>query len=123
MEELITITKTEKVTIKHKFIENRNVNSLVHNEQEEERSDKSDPKISIILLNDDTTPMNYVVLVLTEIFNYSESKSNELMLEAHTTGSAVIGTFPEEKGYFFLIKLELLNFAKGYDLKYIIKEL
>ena len=55
------------------------------------------PKLYKVLLhNDDYTPMEFVVLVLLQIFNKSESDATSIMLHAHTHGYAVAGVYTFE---------------------------
>lgn len=50
----------------------------------------------IILLNDDFTPMKFVVHVLELFFSMHREKAIQIMLAVHTTGRAVCGTFPKD---------------------------
>ena len=50
----------------------------------------------VLILNDDFTPMEFVVVVLKSIFGMSESGATQLMLEIHRTGIGVAGVFPYE---------------------------
>lgn len=56
----------------------------------------------VIFLNDDKTPMELVIELLTGIFKHSESKAKEITLEIHETGSSIVGIYPfeiaEQKG-------------------------
>ena len=56
----------------------------------------------VIFLNDDQTPMELVIELLTGIFKHTESKAKEITLEIHETGSCVVGIYPfeiaEQKG-------------------------
>jgi ATP-dependent Clp protease adaptor protein ClpS len=55
------------------------------------------PKLYKVLLhNDDFTPMEFVVLVLIQVFNKSESDATSIMLHAHTRGYAVAGVYSYE---------------------------
>jgi len=57
----------------------------------------SEPKRwKVIILNDDTTPMEFVVTVLTDIFRHTETTANDIMLQIHQTGSGVAGTYSFE---------------------------
>lgn len=47
----------------------------------------------VIMHNDDYTPMDFVVLVLMEIFKKEQTEAVRLMLQVHEGGSAVVGTF------------------------------
>jgi ATP-dependent Clp protease adaptor protein ClpS len=56
----------------------------------------------VIFLNDDQTPMELVIELLTGIFKHTESKAKDITLEIHETGSCVVGIYPfeiaEQKG-------------------------
>ena len=56
----------------------------------------------VIFLNDDKTPMDLVIELLTGIFKHTESKAKEITLEIHETGSSIVGVYPfeiaEQKG-------------------------
>ena len=54
------------------------------------------PLYKVILLNDDYTPMEFVVIVLMRFFRMNEEKAWQLMYAVHTTGSAVVGIFPRD---------------------------
>ncbi|ADO42056.1 ATP-dependent Clp protease adapter ClpS [Ketogulonicigenium vulgare] len=57
---------------------------------------KRPPLYKVMLLNDDYTPMEFVVLVLQRFFSLDESRSVEIMLAVHTKGVAVVAVFPYE---------------------------
>jgi ATP-dependent Clp protease adaptor protein ClpS len=63
---------------------------------------KAKPKLArprlfkVILHNDDYTPMEFVVLVLREVFNKSDADASAIMLHAHTHGMAVAGVYTFE---------------------------
>jgi ATP-dependent Clp protease adaptor protein ClpS len=55
------------------------------------------PKMwKVIFLNDDQTPMELVIELLTKIFKHSESSAKEVTLEIHNTGSGIAGVYPFE---------------------------
>lgn len=55
------------------------------------------PKLwKVIFLNDDKTPMEFVIEILTGIFKHSAEQARDLTLEIHNTGSAVVGIYPHE---------------------------
>jgi len=57
----------------------------------------SEPKRwKVILLNDDVTPMEFVIAVLTEIFRHSPDTARDVMLQVHETGSGVAGIYSFE---------------------------
>jgi len=50
----------------------------------------------VILLNDDTTPMEFVIGLLVEVFKHTESAAKDIMLQVHETGSGVAGIYSFE---------------------------
>ena len=57
---------------------------------------KKPPMYKVVLLNDDFTPMDFVVLVLRKFFNLSDTDANRVMLEVHHQGAGVAGIFSHE---------------------------
>lgn len=61
------------------------------------------PKLwKVVFLNDDQTPMDLVIELLTNIFKHTETKAKDITLEIHESGSAIAGIYPfeiaEQKG-------------------------
>ena len=56
---------------------------------------KVDDKI-LVLINDDYTPMEFVVFVLQTVFGHNHQKSTEIMMTVHTKGKGVCGIFSKE---------------------------
>lgn len=57
---------------------------------------KRPPLYKVILLNDDFTPMEFVVQVLEQFFGMSREKATQVMLHVHTRGKGVCGVFTHE---------------------------
>lgn len=57
---------------------------------------KRPPLYKVILLNDDFTPMDFVVQVLMQFFSMSEEKATQVMLHVHTRGVGVCGVFSKD---------------------------
>jgi len=57
---------------------------------------KRPPMYKVLLLNDDYTPMEFVVHILESFFGMNREKATQVMLAVHTTGSAVCGIFPRD---------------------------
>lgn len=71
------------------------------------------PLYKVILLNDDYTPMEFVIIVLMKFFRMDQEKATQFMLAVHTTGSAVVGIFPRDIAE---TKSEQVNaFAQEHD--------
>jgi ATP-dependent Clp protease adaptor protein ClpS len=54
------------------------------------------PLYQVVLLNDDYTPMEFVVDVLERIFSLDRTRATRVMLEVHTRGKGVCGVFTFE---------------------------
>ena len=57
---------------------------------------KRPPLYNVVLLNDDYTPMEFVVHVLEHFFGMDREKATQLMLAVHTQGAAVVGIYPRD---------------------------
>lgn len=57
---------------------------------------KPPPLYKVILLNDDYTPMEFVIHVLEQIFGMNREQATQVMLAVHTKGSAVCGIYPRD---------------------------
>ena len=57
---------------------------------------KRPPLYQVVLLNDDYTPMEFVVDVLERIFGLDRTTATRVMLEVHTKGKGVCGVFTFE---------------------------
>lgn len=57
---------------------------------------KKPPLYRVVLLNDDYTPMEFVVQVLQKIFSMDRSTATRVMLEVHTKGKGICGVFTFE---------------------------
>lgn len=50
----------------------------------------------VLMLNDDYTPMEFVVYVLERFFNMNHASAVDIMLTVHNKGVAVVGVYPFE---------------------------
>lgn len=53
-------------------------------------------KFKVVLLNDDYTPMDFVVEVLKQFFHLNEEMAVQVMLQVHTQGKGVCGVFTRD---------------------------
>jgi ATP-dependent Clp protease adaptor protein ClpS len=57
---------------------------------------KPPPMYKVMLLNDDYTPMEFVVIVLQKFFAMSRERATQVMLKVHREGIGVCGVFPRD---------------------------
>jgi len=57
---------------------------------------KRPPMFKVLLLNDDYTPMDFVVSVLEQIFHRPHQEALELMLQIHNKGAATAGIYTRD---------------------------
>jgi ATP-dependent Clp protease adaptor protein ClpS len=61
------------------------------------KSELKEPSMfKVILLNDDFTPMDFVVHVLQKFFTKDTDEANRIMMQVHTQGAGVAGIFSYE---------------------------
>ena len=54
------------------------------------------PQFRVVMLNDDFTPMEFVVQVLQTFFNHSQEQAVQIMLAVHQQGKGVAGIYTAE---------------------------
>ena len=75
------------------------------------------PKLwKVILLNDDFTPREFVVVVLKAVFRMNEDEAYNVMITAHRRGACVIAVFTKDVADTKAKEATELGKAKGYPL-------
>lgn len=54
------------------------------------------PMFKVILLNDDFTPMDFVIVVLQTFFSMNREQATQIMLKVHMDGAGVCGVYPND---------------------------
>jgi ATP-dependent Clp protease adaptor protein ClpS len=67
---------------------------LVRKEQKEKL--KAPPMYQVLLLNDDYTPMEFVVAIIQEYFNKDRETATQIMLKVHRDGKGMCGVYPKD---------------------------
>ena len=62
----------------------------------EKRQVKKPSRFKVILHNDDYTPMDFVIMLIMEVFHKSYDEAVELMMAVHVKGKAICGVYPKE---------------------------
>ncbi len=65
-------------------------------EEEVIKEAEKPPMYTVVLLNDDYTPMDFVIDILRKYFNMNEDKAIDVMLEIHYKGKGRCGTYTAE---------------------------
>ena len=82
---------------------------------------KLSPLYRVLIHNDDVTPMDFVVRVLTEIFRLDAGRSVAVMWEAHTKAVAHVVTEPLEQAEFHVDQARSLSRARHFPLTFTIE--
>ena len=72
------------------FIEDVKIDEKIEKQSTEPK------KFKVIFLNDDQTPVDWVIRVLTDIFKHSQEVAEKITLTIHTEGSGVAGIYTYE---------------------------
>lgn len=81
---------------------------------EAQKSEVKPPALfKVILLNDDYTPMEFVVMVLQQFFSKTREQATQIMLKVHSEGVGVCGVYPKDVA---ATKVDqVLGFARKYQ--------
>lgn len=106
---------------------NKNSNSPFTNSEGEadvELAPKLDtPKMyKVILLNDDYTPMDFVVLVLRRFFAKTEEQATQVMLDVHKKGAGIAGVYSLEIAEMKVMQVNQFAQLNQYPLKSTLEE-
>jgi len=83
---------------------------------------KEPGKYKVIMLNDEITPMEWVIELLETIFKYSRTAAEELTLKIHNEGSAVVGVYNFEIAEQKSIETVTLSRNHGFPLQIKLEE-
>jgi ATP-dependent Clp protease adaptor protein ClpS len=82
-----------------------------------------DPKrYKVLLHNDDYTTMEFVLLVLEDVFNKTSAQAQEIMMKVHEKGVGVCGVYCFEVAETKAQKVDGMAKSEGYPLKISIEE-
>ena len=76
------------------------------------------PKFKVVLLNDEVTPIDWVIKVLVEIFRHSNENAEKITLTIHTEGSAVAGIYTFEVAEQKSVEAVNLSREHGFPLSF-----
>ena len=64
--------------------------------KEKKAAVKPPPMYQVLLLNDDYTPMEFVVAIIQEYFNKDRETATQIMLKVHRDGKGMCGVYPKD---------------------------
>jgi ATP-dependent Clp protease adaptor protein ClpS len=83
----------------------------------------SEPKRwKVVFINDNHTPMEFVISVLTEIFKHSQETAKAITMEIHTEGSGIAGVYSFEIAEVKAVEATTLARSNGFPLQIKVEE-
>lgn len=80
------------------------------------------PMYKVVMLDDDKTPMDFVVDTLMSIFRMAKEQAIQAMLVIHNDGQEVVGVYPLEQAEFKVDQTHSLARARNFPLTCIIEK-
>jgi ATP-dependent Clp protease adaptor protein ClpS len=85
---------------------------------EKVKIDIQPPKLwKVVFLNDNVTPMELVIDILTTIFKHNQESAKKITLEIHNEGSGVAGVYPYEIAEHLAVESKQIARSNGSPLK------
>lgn len=83
---------------------------------------KQPKRYKVVFLNDDTTPMEFVVNVLMDIFKHTEDTAKDITMQIHEEGSGVVGVYTYEIAEQKAVETTTLARNHGFQLQIRVEE-
>lgn len=80
-------------------------------------------RFNVIILNDDYTPMDFVIKLLIEVFNKSLEQSTVLTQDIHEKGKAIVGSYNFEIAEQKVNEVTLISRHHGHPLKALLEKI
>ncbi|MCF7942702.1 MAG: ATP-dependent Clp protease adaptor ClpS [Spirochaetia bacterium] len=80
------------------------------------------PLFHVVLLNDDYTTMEFVVSVIRDVFHQSPAEASRIMMEVHTKGKGIAGTYTRDIARTKAETVMHLAFEENYPLKCLVEK-
>ena len=85
-------------------------------------TNKEPGRYKVIMLNDDKTPMDFVVSLLVEFFKHSEQSAGNITMQIHEEGAGVVGVYSYEIAEQKAIEATTLSRDNGFPLRLKVEE-
>ena len=106
-----------------KFIKNTDQNNEVLIQKNTKKKLKRPSLYKVIMLNDDFTPMDFVVYLLKTFFQKNNDEASKIMLEIHNKGSGICGVFTYEIAETKILKVINTSRNNGFPLFCILEKI
>ena len=90
----------------------------IHEDVEEHQATAQGPLYRVIIHNDDVTPMDFVLFVLTSVFLLAGVRAVQVMYTAHYHGSAYVQTLPRAEAERRVHQAQFSARLKGFPLEF-----
>ena len=102
--------------------ENFNFNTGDLTDQELKTKLKKPSMYKVVMLNDDFTPMDFVVYLLKTYFNKPKEEASQIMLQVHKKGFGICGVFTYEIAETKIYKVLDISRKNGHPLQCILEK-
>ena len=106
-----------------KLIKNTDQNNEVLIQKNTKKKLKRPSLYKVIMLNDDFTPMDFVVYLLKTFFQKNNDEASKIMLEIHNKGSGICGVFTYEIAETKILKVINTSRNNGFPLFCILEKI
>tara|TARA_B100000927_G_scaffold290101_1_gene288113 strand:- start:1478 stop:1777 length:300 start_codon:yes stop_codon:yes gene_type:complete len=80
-------------------------------------------RFNVIILNDDYTPMDFVIKLIIEVFNKNIEQAKDITVQIHEHGKAIVGSYNQEIGEQKVNEVTLISRHHGHPLKAILEKI
>tara|TARA_X000000368_G_scaffold199959_1_gene157889 strand:- start:85 stop:384 length:300 start_codon:yes stop_codon:yes gene_type:complete len=80
-------------------------------------------RYNVLLLNDDYTPMDFVIQLLVEVFNRSLDEATAITMKVHDEGQGIAGTYSHEVAEQKQTESSMISRHNGHPLKIVLEKL
>ena len=106
-----------------KFIKNIDQDNEVLIKKSTKKKLKKPSLYKVVMLNDDYTPMDFVVYLLKTFFKKNHEEASKIMLEVHNKGAAICGIFTFEIAETKILKVINTSRNNGFPLLCILEKI
>ena len=106
-----------------KFIKNTDQDNDVLIKKNTKKKLKKPSLYKVVMLNDDYTPMDFVVYLLKTFFKKNHEEASKIMLDVHNKGAATCGIFTFEIAETKILKVINTSRNNGFPLLCILEKI